>query len=103
MARNSAGGDYSYRELGQNTPSITFIRFSVHTNRTFLQYWDLRSPNPIATVALPERCYSMDVTYPLLVVATAERHIQVFNLTNPTTPFRVRKTPATSSEDNTWI
>ena len=27
--------------------------------------------------------------YPLLVVGTAERHIQIFNLTNPTTPFKV--------------
>ena len=25
-----------------------------------------------------------------MVVGTAERHIQIYNLTNPTTPFRVR-------------
>lgn len=25
-----------------------------------------------------------------MVVGTAERHIQVFNLANPTTPFKVR-------------
>lgn len=31
----------------------------------------------------------MDVAYPLLVVGTAERHIQIFNLTNPTVPFQV--------------
>ena len=31
----------------------------------------------------------MDVAYPLMVVGTAERHIQVFNLQNPTTPFKV--------------
>ncbi|KAI0692235.1 Poly(A)+ RNA export protein [Cytidiella melzeri] len=51
-----------------------------------LKYWDLRTPNPVATVELPERCYSMDVKYPLLVVATANRHIQTFDLNNPTTP-----------------
>ena len=33
----------------------------------------------------------MDVTYPLMVVGTAERHIQVFNLQNPTTPFKVSR------------
>jgi len=53
-----------------------------------LKYWDLRSPNAIATVQLKERCYAMDVTYPLLVVGTAERHMQVFNLTNPSVPYR---------------
>lgn len=68
-----------------------------------IKYWDLRAPNPVATVQLPERCYSktdsfehirrsshflvftltfylliiaMDVAYPLMVVGTAERHIQ---------------------------
>jgi hypothetical protein len=24
----------------------------------FIQYWDLRTPAPVATVQLPERCYS---------------------------------------------
>ena len=42
-----------------------------------VKYWDLRSSNPIHTHQLPERCYSMDVNIPLLVVATAGRHIQV--------------------------
>ncbi|KAI0784157.1 Poly(A)+ RNA export protein [Abortiporus biennis] len=53
-----------------------------------VKYWDLRTPNPISTVQLPERCYTMDVVYPLMVVGTAERHIQVYNLTNPTAPFK---------------
>ena len=53
------------------------------------QYWDLRSPQPVSTVTLPERCYTLDVVYPLMVVGTAERHIQIFNLSNPTTAFKV--------------
>ena len=53
------------------------------------QYWDLRTPTPVSTVTLPERCYTLDVVYPLMVVGTAERHIQIFNLSNPTTPFKV--------------
>ena len=32
----------------------------------------------------------MDVMYPLMVVGTAERQIQIFNLTNPSTPFKAR-------------
>ncbi|KAH8112004.1 WD40 repeat-like protein [Phellopilus nigrolimitatus] len=58
-----------------------------------LKYWDLRQPNPITTVTLPERCYSMDVVYPLMVVGTAERHIQIYNLTNPSTAYRTQMSP----------
>ncbi|EJD06999.1 WD40 repeat-like protein [Fomitiporia mediterranea MF3/22] len=58
-----------------------------------LKYWDTRSSTPVSTVQLPERCYSMDVMYPLMVVGTAERHIQIFNLTNPTTPYRTQTSP----------
>ncbi|KAF7327582.1 Poly + rna export protein [Mycena kentingensis (nom. inval.)] len=69
-----------------------------------IKYWDLRTPAPVATVQLPERCYTMDIQYPLMVVGTAERHMQVgsldgfaqfiqcslqiFNLSNPTTPYK---------------
>ncbi|THH30001.1 hypothetical protein EUX98_g4192 [Antrodiella citrinella] len=58
-----------------------------------IKYWDLRTPNPISTVQLPERCYTFDVAYPLMVVGTAERHIQVFNLTNPTTAYKTMVSP----------
>jgi len=58
-----------------------------------IKYWDLRAPTPIASVTVPERCYSFDVQYPLLVVGTAERHIQIFNLTNPSTPYKTIQSP----------
>jgi mRNA export factor len=35
----------------------------------------------------------MDVQYPLMVVATAERHIQIFNLTNPNTAYKTITSP----------
>jgi len=54
------------------------------------KYWDTRSQAPVSVVQLPERCYTLDVAYPLLVVGTAERHILIYNLTNPTTPYKVR-------------
>lgn len=59
------------------------------THAYAMQYWDLRTPTPVSSVTLPERCYTLDVTYPLMVVGTAERHIQIFNLSNPTTAFKV--------------
>ncbi|KAF8740958.1 hypothetical protein AX14_006435 [Amanita brunnescens Koide BX004] len=58
-----------------------------------LKYWDLRSSTPVASVQLPERCYTLDVQYPLMVVGTAERHIQIYNLTNPGTPYKTMQSP----------
>lgn len=52
-----------------------------------LRFWNMQQPTPVATLTLPERVYSMDVKYPLLVVGTADRHVLVYNLqtlqTNP--------------------
>ncbi|KAF1331616.1 Wd domain-containing protein, partial [Globisporangium splendens] len=48
-----------------------------------VKYWDTRSPNPVATLQLSERVYAMDVKYPLLVVATADRLIHVVDLRQP--------------------
>ena len=58
-----------------------------------LKYWDLRSPQPLATVQLPERCYAMDSASDLLVVGTAERHVLIFNLANPGQPFKTMQSP----------
>lgn len=58
-----------------------------------IKYWDLRSPQPIGTVALPERCYSMDTKGDLLVAATADRSVLIFNLSNPTTIFKQTISP----------
>lgn len=38
---------------------------------------------------MAERVYTLDVQYPLMVVGTAERHIQIVNLASPTTIFKV--------------
>jgi len=58
-----------------------------------LKYWDSRQPNPALQVHLPERCYALSVTHPLLVVGCAERHIQIFNLANPQTPYKQLLSP----------
>jgi mRNA export factor len=58
-----------------------------------LKYWDCRQPTPVHTQALPDRVHAMDVAYPLAVVGTANRRIQVFNLTNPATPYKDIESP----------
>jgi mRNA export factor len=52
------------------------------------RYWDTRQQNPAHTQQLPERCYAMSVRHPLMVVATADRNIVVYNLANPQTEFK---------------
>jgi mRNA export factor len=58
-----------------------------------VKYWDLRQSQPISTLNLSERCYALDVVYPLMVVGCAERQIHVINLTNPTTIHKVCRSP----------
>lgn len=58
-----------------------------------LKYWDGRTPNPVLTVQLPERCYALDVKHPLLVVGTADRHILVYNLAKPDQPYKQLLSP----------
>lgn len=47
-----------------------------------LRFWNCQQPTPVATLQLPERVFSMDVKYPLMVVGMADRHIHVYNLQN---------------------
>lgn len=49
----------------------------------------MRTPSPIGTLTMPERVYSLDILYPMMVVGTAERHVELVNLaTNPTSIFK---------------
>jgi len=94
MARDTPGWHSCHRFVGQNyqgnTRPTLLLKAQPLNPAGLIQYWDMRTPNPVSTVQLPERCYTLDVSYPLLVVGTAERHVQIFNLTNPATPFKVR-------------
>jgi len=58
-----------------------------------LKFWDCRTPNPVGTFQLPERCYAMDVRHPLLVVATAERRIVIYDLTGQPKEYRALESP----------
>ncbi|KAG0243830.1 WD40-repeat-containing domain protein [Mortierella sp. GBAus27b] len=58
-----------------------------------IKYWDTRQPNPISSVTLPERLYTMDSAFPILVAGTADRHILVYNLNNPTAPIKSQTSP----------
>ncbi|KAI8804179.1 WD40-repeat-containing domain protein [Cladochytrium replicatum] len=75
-----------------DTPQMQNILVTGSWDKT-IKYWDLRTPNAIAVAQLPERVHTMDVAQALLVVGTADRQIVIYNLMNPTTPFRVIESP----------
>jgi mRNA export factor len=45
-----------------------------------VRYWDMRQPQPIGALQLPERVYAMDAAGPLLVAATADNNLHFVNL-----------------------
>ncbi|KAI0122220.1 WD40 repeat-like protein [Daldinia grandis] len=49
-----------------------------------VKLWDLRQQDPLATIMCKDRVYSMDSKSLLLVIGTAERHIHLIDLRNPT-------------------
>jgi mRNA export factor len=58
-----------------------------------IKYWDLRQSTPVGTVNCQERVYSVDVMNKLLVVATADRYINVVNLDKPTEFYKTMQSP----------
>ena len=58
-----------------------------------IKYWDLRTPNPVASVTCQERVYAMDTRDQLLVVATADRWINVINLNQPDKIYKSLQSP----------
>eukprot|EP00045_Choanoeca_perplexa_P004539 m.38990 g.38990 ORF g.38990 m.38990 type:complete len:336 (+) comp12627_c0_seq1:106-1113(+) len=53
-----------------------------------LKFWDLRSPQPVSTQALSERCYAADAVGNLAAVATADKKISMYTLQGGPTPFK---------------
>lgn len=88
------------QQVGQHAAPIRHCFFVQQLNMLVtgswdktLKYWDLRSPNPVHTQQLPERVYAMDCLHPLLVVGTADRSIQVYNLAQPQQPYKQLASP----------
>lgn len=96
----SLGGNAQATTLGAHSAGIKNVSFidelgvvcSGSWDKT-LRYWDGKSPNPSAVVHLPERCYALDACYPLLVVATADKQVIIYDLTKPNAEFKRIQSP----------
>lgn len=58
-----------------------------------VKYWDLRTSNPVGSITSQERVYSMDVRNNLLVIGTADRYINVVNLSDPLKFYKTLQSP----------
>ncbi|XP_063967989.1 mRNA export factor-like [Lytechinus pictus] len=58
-----------------------------------IKFWDTRTPNPILSIQLPERCYCADVMYPMAVVGTADKNVIIYQLENQPSEFRRMDSP----------
>ena len=72
-------------QVAQHDAPVKVIRWVKAPNYTALmtgswdktlKFWDTRSPNPIMSIDLGERCYVADVDFPMAVVGTANRGMQ---------------------------
>ena len=59
----------------------------------FVKYWDLRQQQPAITVNAQNRVYSMDIKDQVLVVATADRYINLIDMNNPGTFANTMQSP----------
>jgi mRNA export factor len=77
-----------FEAVGSNQPMIVTGSW----DKT-IKYWDLRQSQPVATVQMQERVYTLDVKKNLLVVGTADRYINVINLSKPTEIYKTLQSP----------
>ena len=83
--------------VGQHSAPVKELFFSPDINCLVsgswdktVKYWDVRTPTGQATATVPvsDRIFAMDVKGQVLVVATADKKLCVFDLRKPTVPFR---------------
>lgn len=58
-----------------------------------VKYWDLRQATPVASVSCQDRIYSMDSKDTMLIIATADRYVNVVDLNKPTEFYKTIQSP----------
>lgn len=58
-----------------------------------IKYWDLRQETAVCTVPCQDRVYTLDVKGSLLVIGTADRYINIINLSKPDAFYKTLQSP----------
>jgi len=84
---NITQGPTAAQNVGKHDAPIKCLRYVPEKNIVItgswdktLKVWDLRQPNPAATLAVTERVYAMDARGQVLVASTADKQIHVYDL-----------------------
>ncbi|RHY23638.1 hypothetical protein DYB32_009108 [Aphanomyces invadans] len=103
------GGNSQGQQIAQHDQPIRSIQHIAQANCVVtgswdktVKYWDSRSPQPQATVQLSERVYALDVSYPLMVVATADKQVHCFDLKKPSQIYANSGRIATTGADGSY-
>ena len=77
----------SAQSIGQHDAPVRTLNFIPEMNVLIsgswdrsLRVWDMRTPNPVGQLALSERVYASDAKRGILVTGTADKMVQVFDL-----------------------
>ncbi|KAJ6250490.1 mRNA export factor [Anaeramoeba flamelloides] len=58
-----------------------------------IRYWDFRQQEAAAVVELPERLYTMDYSYPVLLAGCASNELIIYDLNEPTKEYKRFQSP----------
>jgi mRNA export factor len=95
-------GSQQTAAIGTHEQPVRCVRFFESGQGTMIvsgswdktvKYWDMRQQQPVATLQVQERVYTMDVRDNLMVVGTADRYIDVVDLKNPTKLYKTLQSP----------
>mmetsp|Transcript_9115 Transcript_9115/g.11493 ORF Transcript_9115/g.11493 Transcript_9115/m.11493 type:complete len:346 (+) Transcript_9115:46-1083(+) len=88
------------QQIGAHNSPVKAVGFLQSTNLIVsggwdkkLNFWDARSPNPVGSIDLPERCYDLDVRGNVMVVATADKQVLIYDVSGQPREYNRRPSP----------
>ncbi|KNC49531.1 RNA export 1 [Thecamonas trahens ATCC 50062] len=88
-------GSGATSQVGEHSAPVKEVAYSDELNCVLsaswdstLKAWDLRSSAPAFDLALPQRAFTMDATFPLVAVGCAERQVVLYDIRKLGVPYK---------------